>query len=99
MKTSGELRNSFYKWLDDNPDGKVWDWMHKILEEEKSNRVEPPVMQKIAETKDFDWLEDKLEIILSGDTTKEEKKNKLYEVIFDDLVREIQSLRESNFTA
>ena len=47
MKTSGELRNSFYKWLEDNPDGKVWDWMYKILKEE-SNRVQPQVMQKIA---------------------------------------------------
>jgi hypothetical protein len=43
MKTSGELKNSFYKWLDENPDGKVWDWMHKILKEE-SNQVQVGVM-------------------------------------------------------
>jgi len=43
MKTSGELRNDFYKWLDDNPDGRVWDWMHKILKGEKSNQVEAQV--------------------------------------------------------
>jgi len=69
----------------------------KAIDNELRNMQQPA-----KSVRDYEWLENELETILfdmeDGNATKEQTKNKLYEVIFDDLVNEIQKLKDSSLS-
>ena len=92
----------------DNPDDVDWlyTWAQLAQQEleqlrEKVSRVELPV-KPAKNVKDFDWLDNKLNDILAQfehkHITKEGAKDLLYEFIFEELVSEIQKLKDSSLS-
>ena len=84
-----------------NEHGDAFKLLVMVQERLLSIPIEPPVKPE-KNVKDYEWLNNKLDDILGEfehkRTTKEGAKDKLFEFIFEDLVNEIQKLKDSSLS-